>query len=61
MYLTFEKYFESLCIILKNVSLREIVATVDFLWGQPLKLIQVVSTSEFHEYCKVIDTKYSKH
>ena len=28
MYLTFEKYFESLCIILKNVSLREIVATV---------------------------------
>ena len=25
-------------------------ATVDILWGQPIKLIQVVSTSEFHEY-----------
>ena len=24
--------------------------TVDVLWGQPIKLIQVVSTSEFHEY-----------
>ena len=23
---------------------------VDFLWCQPIKLIQVVSTSEFHEY-----------
>ena len=23
---------------------------VDVLWGQPIKLIQVVSTSEFHEY-----------
>ena len=23
---------------------------IDFLWGQPIKLIQVVSTSEFHEY-----------
>ena len=23
---------------------------VDILWGQPIKLIQVVSTSEFHEY-----------
>ena len=22
----------------------------DVLWGQPIKLIQVVSTSEFHEY-----------
>ena len=22
----------------------------DMLWGQPIKLIQVVSTSEFHEY-----------
>ena len=24
--------------------------TLDILWGQPIKLIQVVSTSEFHEY-----------
>ena len=24
---------------------------VDVLWGQPIKLIQVFSTSEFHEYC----------
>ena len=24
--------------------------TVDVLWCQPIKLIQVVSTSEFHEY-----------
>ena len=24
--------------------------TVDVLWGQPIKLIQVVSTSKFHEY-----------
>ena len=23
---------------------------LDVLWGQPIKLIQVVSTSEFHEY-----------
>ena len=23
---------------------------IDVLWGQPIKLIQVVSTSEFHEY-----------
>ena len=23
---------------------------VDVLWGQPIKLIQVVFTSEFHEY-----------
>ena len=23
---------------------------VDVLWGQPIKLIQVVSTSKFHEY-----------
>ena len=23
---------------------------VDALWGQPIKLIQVVPTSEFHEY-----------
>ena len=23
---------------------------VDVLWGQPIKLIQDVSTSEFHEY-----------
>ena len=22
----------------------------DVLWGQPIKLIQVVSTSDFHEY-----------
>ena len=25
-------------------------STVDVLWGQPTKLIQVVPTSEFHEY-----------
>ena len=25
-------------------------AVIDVLWGQPIKLIQVVSTSEFHEY-----------
>ena len=25
-------------------------STVDVLWGQPIKQIQVVSTSEFHEY-----------
>ena len=25
-------------------------ARIDVLWGQPIKLIQVVSTSEFHEY-----------
>ena len=24
---------------------------VDVLWGQPIKLIQVVSTLQFHEYC----------
>ena len=29
-----------------NVAYR-----VDVLWGQPIKLIQVVSTSDFHEYC----------
>ena len=23
---------------------------IDVLWGQPIKLIQVVSTLEFHEY-----------
>ena len=23
---------------------------IDVLWGQPIKLIQVVPTSEFHEY-----------
>ena len=23
---------------------------IDVLWGQPIMLIQVVSTSEFHEY-----------
>ena len=23
---------------------------LDILWGQPIKLIQAVSTSEFHEY-----------
>ena len=23
---------------------------LDDLWGQPIKMIQVVSTSEFHEY-----------
>ena len=23
---------------------------LDVFWGQPIKLIQVVSTSEFHEY-----------
>ena len=25
-------------------------STIDVLWGQPIKLIQAVSTSEFHEY-----------
>ena len=25
--------------------------SLDVFWGQPIKLIQVVSTSEFHEYC----------
>ena len=25
-------------------------STLDVLWGQPIKLIQVFSTSEFHEY-----------
>ena len=27
-----------------------LLCIVDVLWGQPIKLIQVVSTSEFHEY-----------
>ena len=26
------------------------IYVLDVLWGQPIKLIQVVSTSEFHEY-----------
>ena len=32
---------------------------LDILWGQPIKLIQVLSTSEFHEYwCNDIDFIY---
>jgi hypothetical protein len=29
---------------------KERYYVLDFLWGQPIKLIQDVSTSEFHEY-----------
>ena len=35
---------------LRLVSTTSIAYVVDVLWGQPIKLIQVVSTSEFHEY-----------
>ena len=31
-------------------ALMQNQGTVDVLWGQPIKLIQVISTSEFHEY-----------
>ena len=34
-------------ILMKN---GQCMYVVDVLWGQPIKLIQVVSTSEFHEY-----------
>ena len=40
-----------------QLELKVVVETLDkegseleVLWGQPIKLIQVVSTSEFHEY-----------
>ena len=33
-----------------NLELTNCKYTLDVLWGQPIKLIQVVSTSEFHEY-----------
>ena len=43
------------CIIHKyivNLFVDMITTTyLDVLWCQPFKLIQVVSTSEFHEYC----------
>ena len=29
---------------------QSIHCSIDVLWGQPIKLIQVFSTSEFHEY-----------
>ena len=32
-----------------NIRLK-ILFDIEVLWGQPIKLIQVVSTSEFHEY-----------
>ena len=33
------------------ISYPSLIACIlDVLWGQPIKLIQVVSTSEFHEY-----------
>ena len=28
----------------------QVHTTLDVLWCQPIKLIQIVSTSEFHEY-----------
>ena len=31
-------------------SMYVVYYILDVLWGQPIKLIQVVSTSEFHEY-----------
>ena len=33
-----------------NIDCKYVYALVDVLWGQPIKLIQVVSTSEFQEY-----------
>ena len=36
--------------ILKKTYHYETPCILDVLWGQPIKLIQVVSTSEFHEY-----------
>ena len=33
-----------------NDSVEGTVYILDVLWCQPIKLIQVVSTSEFHEY-----------
>ena len=32
------------------INLAGYTYLLDVLWGQPIKLIQVVSTSEFHEY-----------
>ena len=37
-----------ICQFLSCISYVQYV--LDILWGQPIKLIQVVSTSEFHEY-----------
>ena len=36
----------------KSIPIRAdmICSLLDVLWGQPIKLIQVISTSEFHEY-----------
>ena len=34
----------------RNVDIHGKPYSLDVLWGQPIKLIQVVSTSEFHEY-----------
>jgi hypothetical protein len=37
---------------LRYLQVRPMLYTLHtyYLWGQPIKLIQVVSTSEFHEY-----------
>ena len=37
------------CLIFPSLRLS-VTYVLDVLWGQPIKLIQVVSTSEFHEY-----------
>jgi hypothetical protein len=43
-------YRKMVCCLLV-IWLREHATYIlDVLWGQPIKLIQVVSTSEFHEY-----------
>ena len=34
----------------RDQSLYKTEYVLDVLWGQPIKLIQVVSASEFHEY-----------
>ena len=36
--------------IYTDVVYSGVYCVVDDLWGQPIKLIQVVSTSDIHEY-----------
>ena len=47
---TFYLFPTFLCYIFEFLTSHCSTAVLDVLWCQPIKLIQVVSTSEFHEY-----------
>ena len=48
-----DTHFKKVCWYVSSTKTRGYLLVeyiLDVLWGQPIKLIQVVSTSEFHEY-----------